>query len=249
MRMTFFHLLALLLLLPGGVRAQGTPSIFVGQAQKATPAELVPAAQQVVPAQSPVAQEKHPRLFWIMPTYTVSNSELPISLGSREKFRLFLKKTTDPFAITYTAFDAGIQQRNNDLTGYGQGPAGYGKRLGAGLADEASADFFRAYLFPSLLHQDARYFRRGSGPFKSRLAHAIIRPVVTREDSGGLSFNWSGLLGHIAASGLSNVYCPATNRGVQPTFKRVAMGIPFSVIDHLIDEFGPDLEKKFLLRK
>lgn len=27
------------------------------------------------------------------------------------------------------------------------------------------------------------------------------------------------------------------------------MGIPFSVVDHLIDEFGPDLEKKFLTRK
>ena len=29
----------------------------------------------------------------------------------------------------------------------------------------------------------------------------------------------------------------------------VAMGIPSSVVDHLIDEFGPDLERKFLGRK
>jgi len=31
---------------------------------------------------------------------------------------------------------------------------------------------------------------------------------------------------------------------VGKTFSRVATGIPFSVIDHLVDEFGPDLQRK-----
>ena len=33
---------------------------------------------------------------------------------------------------------------------------------------------------------------------------------------------------------------------VEPTFKRVATGIPFGMIDHLMGKLGPDLEKKFL---
>ena len=74
----------------------------------------------------------------------------------------------------------------------------------------------------------------------------MIRPVVTRKDSGGRAFNWSGLLGSIAASSLSNLYYPDTDRGVGPTFRRVGTGIPISVIDNLIHEFGPDLEGKFL---
>jgi hypothetical protein len=151
--------------------------------------------------------------------------------------------------VTYIAFGAGIQQANNGLSGYGQGAAGYGKRLTAGLADETSVGFFRAYLFPSVLHQDPRYFRKGSGPLKERLMNAIIRPIVTRKDSGGRTFDWSGLLGVTASSSLSNVYYPAADRGIEPTFKRIATSIPFSVIDHLIDEFGPNLEKKFLRRK
>ena len=248
MQMTFFSFLTFLLLLPNNVLAQEDSSIPAGQSQKAILGENVPGDQQVAPAQTPVVQEKHPRLFWILPTYTVSNSKVPISLSSGEKFRLFVRNTTDPFTITFTAFNAGVQQANNDLSGYGQGAAGYAKRLGAGLAYVSSSSFFRTYLFPSLLHQDPRYFRQGSGPFKSRLAHAVIRPVVTRKDSGGRTFNWSGLLGNTAASGLSNAYYPATERGVEPTFRRVATGIPFSVIDHLIDEFGPDLQKKFLRR-
>lgn len=246
---TVLSFLAFLLLLPKYVHAQEGVCIWPEQPQNATLAENVPAAQQSAAVQDPVVQEKHPRLFWIIPTYTVSDSKLPSSLSSSAKFRLFFKNTTDPFTLTYTAFSAGIQQANNQLSGYGQGAAGYGKRLGAGLADETSSSFFRTYLFPSVLHQDPRYFREGSGPLKKRLAHAIVRPVVTRRDSGGRTINWSGLLGLIAASGLSNVYYPAADRGVEPTFKRVATGVPFGVIDHLIDEFGPDLEKKFLGRK
>jgi hypothetical protein len=249
MRMNFFPFFALLLFLPSDARAQGTPSIPVAEAQEPNRAGTVPVAQQAAPVQSPAVQEEHPRLFWIIPTYAVSNSKSPVALTGRQKFRLFVEGTTDPYTLGYTAFNAALQQSSNDLSGYGQGWAGYGKRLGAGLTDETSVGFFGTYFFASLLHQDPRYFREGSGRFKNRLAHALIRPVATRKDSGGHAFNWSGLLGSIAASSLSNAYYPATDRGVSHTFTRVATGIPFSVIDHLIDEFGPDLERKFLRRK
>lgn len=203
-------------------------------------------SQQPVLARDPGHQEEHPRLFWIIPTYSVSNSNLQFRLSSHEKFRIFVKNAVDPFTLGYTAMEAGVEHASDDLSGYGSGAAGYGKRLGAGLADETSAGFFKTYLFSSLLHQDPRYFRRGSGPLKNRLAHAIVRPLVTRKDSGGPAFNWSGLLGSIAASSLSNAYYPAADRGVSPTFRRLGFAIPSSVIDHLIDEFGPDLERYFL---
>jgi len=192
--------------------------------------------------------ERPPRLFWIIPTFTVSDSKTPTALSSRKKFGMFFDNSTDPFTISYVAFGAGVAQANNDLAGYGQGAAGYAKRFGAGMADESASGFFRTFLFPSLLHQDPRYFRKGSGSWRLRFAHALIRPVVTNTDSQRKAFNWSGLLGGLAASALSNAYYPAEERGVGKTFSRVGMGIPFSVIDHLVDEFGPDLQRK-LTRK
>ena len=217
---------------------------------KATCAEPATCSQQLTPPpQRPHQQEKHPRLFRVLPTYSVSNSRLPSLLSPHDKFHIFVKNASDPFTLGFTAFDAGLGQANNDLSGYGQGAAGYGKRLGAGLANVTSSGFFTTYLFPSLLHQDPRYFRQGSGPFKARLAHAIIRPIVTQKDSGGRAFNWSGLLGITAATSLSNAYYPASDRGVGITFRRAAFAIPFSTIDHLVDEFGPDLEKRFLHKK
>jgi hypothetical protein len=204
-------------------------------------------AQQVPPAKS--REEKHPRLFWILPTYTVADSKSTRPLTARGKWRLFVKDKTDPFTLGWVAFEAGLAQANNDFPGYGQGAAGYGKRFGAGLADETASGFFGTFLFPSVLHQDPRYYRLGAGPFQKRLGHALIRPILTHKDSGGRAFNWSGTLGSIATSGLSNAYYPEENRGVGATFSRVAMSIPFSMIDELVNEFGPDLEKKIFGKK
>jgi hypothetical protein len=192
--------------------------------------------------------EKPPRLFWIIPTFTVSDSKTPTALSSREKFRIFFNDKTDPFTISSVAFAAGLAQANNDLAGYGQGGEGYAKRFGAGIANESASGFFRTFLFPSLLHQDPRYFRKGSGPWKLRFAHALIRPVITNTDSQRKAFDWSGVLGGLTASALANAYYPQEERGVGKTFSRVATGIPFNVIDHMVDEFGPDLQQK-LTRK
>jgi hypothetical protein len=117
------------------------------------------------------------------------------------------------------------------------------------LADETSAGFFGTFLFPSVLHQDPRYHRLGVGSLQKRLGHALIRPVLTHKDSGGRAFNWSGVLGSIAANSLSNAYYPEGDRGVGATFSRVAMSIPFGMIDELVNEFGPDLEKKIAGKK
>jgi len=127
MRAAFFYFFSVLLLLSSVVRAQEIPNPLE-ETQKAKSAEAVPPVLQVTPAQRPGLQEEHPRLFWIIPTYKVSNSKAPVSMSSPEKFRLFVRNTTDPSTITYAAFTAGIKQADNKLSGYGQGAAGYGKR-------------------------------------------------------------------------------------------------------------------------
>lgn len=193
--------------------------------------------------------EKPPRIFWIIPTYKVTESKTPTALTSHQKLGIVVNDLSDPYTIGFTAFVAGIAQANNGFLGYGQGASGYGKRYGAAYADQASASFFGGFLIPCVLHQDPRYYRMGSGPIQKRFAHSLIRPLITYKDGDGKVFNWSGLGGSLAASGLANIYYPAEERGVEKTFSRWAMGIPYSVLDHLIDEFGPDLEGKLFHKK
>ena len=244
MRVNIFPLLFLSLFPASISRAQQIYETRFEHNQAVSLGQDAPIVAQVPLAKSQTPEEEHPRLFWIFPTYNVVTSKSPSPLKVRGKWRLFVKDKTDPFTFGWVAFEAGIAQANNDFSAYGQGAAGYGKRFAAGLADEVAGGFFGTFLFPSVLHQDPRYYRLGSGPFKRRLGHALIRPVLTHKDSGGVTFNWSGILGSITASSLSNAYYPAENRGVGPTFSRVGMSVPFSMIDELFNEFGPDLQKK-----
>jgi hypothetical protein len=249
MRKSLFFILLLSMLAASVSRAQEPSETQPESTQAVGLGQIAPVAQQVPPAQNQKHEEEHPRLFWILPTYTVTDSKSVRPLTAGGKWRLFVKDKTDPFTCFWVAFDAGLAQANNDPPGYGQGAAGYGKRFGAGLADETAGGFFGTYLFPSVLHQDPRYYRLGAGPFKKRFGHALIRPVLTHKDSGGRTFNWSGILGSLATSSLSNAYYPEENRGVGATFSRVAMSLPFSMIDELVNEFGPDLEKKMFGKK
>jgi hypothetical protein len=249
MSRSLFFILLLSFLQTSVSWAQESSGSQEGSMQPISREQSLPLIQQAPPASSQKLEEQHPRLFWILPTYTVTDSKSVHPLTAQGKFRLFVKDETDPFTIGWVAFEAGLAQSNNDPSEYGQGASGYGKRFGAGLANEVSAGFFGTFLFPTVLHQDPRYHRLGEGPLTKRLGHALIRPVLTHKDSGGRAFNWSGILGSIAASGLSNAYYPERDRGVGATFSRVGSPLPFAMIDELVNEFGPDLEKKITRKK
>lgn len=144
---------------------------------------------------SPQSQEKKEpeRIFGIVPAYTITDERNAPALKSKEKFHLFVSGTLDPFPFVVYAIQAGIEQARDSHSGYGQGAAGYARRFGAALGDGTSARFFSTYAFPSLIHQDPRYFRKGEGSGWSRAGYSISRGFVTRSDSGKTQANWSNV--------------------------------------------------------
>jgi hypothetical protein len=146
------------------------------------------------------------RVFGVVRTFGITNDKNAEPLTPRGKFRIFRQNVTDPFTFVGTAIQAGIGQATNDFPSYGQGAAGYAKRYGAAVADFATGEFMSTFVFPTLLHEDPRYFREGEGSFKRRLGHSLASAFVTRTDSGRATFNWSNSLGRIAAGGVSTLY-------------------------------------------
>jgi len=71
------------------------------------------------------------------------------------------KTTVDPVTLVLVGGIAGVEQAQNDFSGYGQGAQGYGKRFGAGYADTITGTFIGSAILPSLLKQDPRYFLQG----------------------------------------------------------------------------------------
>ena len=199
------------------------------------------AAAQVQP-DDPQKDAKH--MMGVVPAHGITNDKNAAPLTPSGKFRLFTDTVTDPFVVVAAGLQAGLSQAQNDSAGYGQGAAGYAKRFGAAYSDIAIGGFMTNYAFPSLLKEDPRYFRTGSGPFKKRLGHALASPFVTRTDSKTTRFNWSNVLGTITAGGISNLYYPAADRGVGLVFSKAAIGILYGTLGSIFSEFGPDIGKK-----
>src|SRR5215472_18789589 len=87
------------------------------------------------------------------------NSLKPCALSAGEKFRLFVDQQIDPINFVGAGFNAGLDQAQGSDYAYGQGARGYAQRYGAELADQATGDFFGVFLYPSIFHQDPRYYR------------------------------------------------------------------------------------------
>ena len=117
------------------------------------------------------------------------------------------------------------------------GSEGYAKRYGAAYADDVLGRVIGSAILPSLIHQDPRYFYKGSGSVRSRAFYAMSRALVTRADGGQTEPNYSRLLGSFAAGGLANLYYPRADRGVGLTLADGLVSIAGHAVDNLIREF------------
>ncbi|HTA59495.1 MAG TPA: carboxypeptidase-like regulatory domain-containing protein, partial [Candidatus Baltobacteraceae bacterium] len=176
-------------------------------------------------AQEQIKDEEKQRVLGFIPNFYVTYVPNAAPLNTRQKFELAWKSTFDPVTFGITGAIAGIQQANNQFSGYGQGAQGYAKRYGASYADIVTNTFIGGAILPALFKQDPRYFYKGTGSKRSRLLYAIANSVICKGDNGHWQTNYSAILGGLAAGGISNLYYPSTDRGAGLTFENAAIGI------------------------
>jgi hypothetical protein len=222
-------------ILPSG-ETYTVPQIALALTTAVTEVRVVPSQTEVAEDQIKV-QEKQ-RVLGVVPNFYVSYDHHAVPLTSKQKFELAWKTTVDPVTFGVTGVIAGIQQAQNDFSGYGQGAQGYAKRYGASYADVVTGTIIGSAILPSLLKQDPRYFYKGSGGKRSRILYAIANSVICKGDDGHWQANYSGILGSFAAGGISNLYYPAKNRdGAELTFENALIGIGESAAVNLLQEF------------
>ncbi len=165
----------------------------------------------------------------------------PPPLTPKQKLLYATENSVDPLAWIEATAKAGFYQATGFRSRFGSGLPGYGKQLGASLADGASENVFGGFVFPTLLHQDPRYFPMGHGRFRNRLVYALSRAFVTRSDSGREVFNWSSILSSASAAGLSNTYYPSRYRTPGITAENFGWFLVGEAANNLIEEFTPKL--------
>jgi hypothetical protein len=146
--------------------------------------------------------------------------EQPLNRGTgtvREKFRMVGEDSWDRGTVALSALFAVQAQAGNDMS---QG------------------------FFPSPLHQDPRYFRRGTGSGWARLRNSLPQRFITRGDSGHIQPNYSEWLGNSAAGAISNAYY-SDHRTAHEAATEICVQVGVDAATNVLKESCPDLQTLF----
>jgi hypothetical protein len=206
------------------------------------------------------------RLFFALPNFlTLQNAGQVPPLTSGQKFKVVFRSSFDPVQYFWYGFLSGLSQGENSEPGYGQGAEGYAKRYGAAFADGTIENFMVGAVFPSLLHQDPRFFQESEGGFTHRTEYAVSRIFITRTDSSKSQFNYSEIVGSALSAAISTntyhprayttaAYDPATgmldymrhpsDRTLPNTLSVWGTQVGYDTITIVVKEFWPDIHRK-----
>ena len=212
------------------------PPIDMALASANTAVEVTAGRTEIATAQLHLAEQQ--RVLGVIPNFYATYIWNAAPLTRRQKFSLAWKFVGDPVNLGMAAVVAGTEQSSDTLSGYGQGTRGYARRFGATYADGFSSTMLGQAILPSLLHQDPRYFVKGTGSSRSRALYSISTVVICKGDNGRWQPNYSNVLGNLAASAISNIYYPASSRhGAASTIQNSLIGTAFGATGNLIQEF------------
>lgn len=208
-----------------------------------------------------VAGTSNDRLFYTLPNFlTLQGTEKVPPLSTKDKFKVVALGTFDYFEYPWWGIIAAVGQAGNSEAGYGQGWVGYAKRYGSTAGDSMVENFMVGAVFPSVLHQDPRFYQSGGGSFFKRSGYAVSRIVVTRSDSGHHQFNFSEVFGAAVAAGIStysyhprstfrstptnpHLFVPS-DRTLSNTISTWGTQLGLDTVTIMVKEFWPDIHRK-----
>jgi hypothetical protein len=185
------------------------------------------------------------RVLGIIPNYRTSpslNNYKPLTPG--EKFKMASQDSFDRGAFILGALFGGAAQLTKTTPSFGQGVAGYARYFSTSYAGLVIGNFMTEAIYPTLLGQDPRYFRRGTGSVISRLGYAAGQIFWTHKDSGGMQFNFSEIAGNSTAVAISNAYLP-DNRDASDAARSLGVQIGVDMAGNILKEFSPELAHAF----
>ena len=190
----------------------------------------------------PPAPGPDKRAYGVLPNYrTAELGPVYTPITVKQKFTIARQDSLDwPSYMTALMF-AGISQVSNDNPSFGQGTAGFAKRYGTAAVDQIAGNFMTEAILPTLFHQDPRYFRRGHGSPVVRIAYALSRSAIAKNDKGNWTFNAAEFLGNGMVAAAGNAYYK-DSVGLAPTLDRMSSQILTDSISQCLKEYWPDVK-------
>ena len=190
------------------------------------------------------------RILGVIPNFrSVSVDEKLPPQSVKDKFITTTQDSFDYSAFIFAGALAGVSMAENSYPEFHQGAAGYGRYYWHTFADQADENYWVEFIMPTVLRQDSRYYTLGRGGIVKRTAYSFSRVLITRTDGGSETFNASEIVGAGAASGISSLYYPSTERTWTKVGQRWLTNVSLDGATFIFKEFWPDINNAIFHQK
>jgi hypothetical protein len=196
-------------------------------------------------AQEQLEQQEHQRVMGVMATFNTTTNKDALPLSPGQKFQLFFKSSTDPWPFMLASVVSGIGQADDSYAEWGQGVQGYAKRFGAAYSDAFIGNFFGNAVLPAVMHEDPRYFQKGTGSLTGRFLWAASSTVWCKRDRGGWGPNYANVGGNLIGAAIARLYYPASERTVSDTINDGLTVSAEGIVGSEVIEFWPDMVRHY----
>ena len=214
-------------------------------------ARVKPASEDPVDAEGnviPIERRQPQRILGFMPNFrSVSGGAKPHPPGWKYNFTVATHQATDYSTFIFLGLTSLAAEGTNEHPSLGKGPGGFYAYTWRGFLDKTDGTYLSAWLLPSLLHEDTRYYAMGnerSIPF--RTLYVISRQGVARTYGGKQTPNIAGLGGKVLTQVVSRYYYPSRATSFPVLATKFGYSVMRDVVFSSIREFYPDIAAHYI---
>jgi hypothetical protein len=204
-------------------------------------------SQVTVHGENDLTEHPEPkRILDILPNYrAVSAGTTPLPASAGVNFRLATDQAFDYSSFIFLGLTTLISEGRDTHPTLGKGPGGYGQYLWRNALDRTDRSYQINFLFPTLYHEDPRYYAMEKGnPFR-RFIYAASRSVITRTYTGKDTVNFAGLSGRMGSEAVARTFYPHTDTSFSNLAIRFGYATARDAGFNVFREFYPDIAARF----
>jgi hypothetical protein len=196
----------------------------------------------------PLERRQPQRILGFMPNFrTVSGGAKPPPPSFKSNFKVATHQALDYSSFIFLGITSLSAEGMDSHPALGKGIGGFYAYTWRGLLDKTDNTYLSAWLLPSLLHEDTRYYALGNEhSIPTRILYVISRQAVARTYGGQQTPNIAGLGGKVLTQYISRYYYPPS----ASTFSVLATKFGYSVMRDVafssIREFYPDIAAHYI---
>lgn len=189
------------------------------------------------------ANEKQPkRILGMMPNYrAVSAGVRPPPPNAKEAFKIATENNFDYSQYVFVGLTSLMAEASNTHPEFGKGTGGYWSYYWRGYIDKSDGDYLIIFAFPTLFHEDERYFAMGQGSIWKRAAYSGSSVFITPNYHGRNTFNWAEILGRGVSQAVSLTYYPSSVATPSSYMSKFGYAVGRDALTNVFREFYPDL--------